>query len=772
MKRYNPKLDEGLTLKQVKERILNNLVNYDTSIPTKSVKKIISDNFFTLFNFLNLFLAIAIVLVGSYKNLLFMGVVLCNLAISIYQEWHAKIAVDKLSFIASTKVKVIRNKKEEEIDVDKIVLDDIIKLKIGNQVVVDSVIKEGEVLVDESFITGESNQIRKRKGDMLLSGSFIVSGKCIAQVEHVALDNYTSVISHEAKYIKKVNSEIMKTLNKIIKIISIVIIPLGIIQFIHQYQISLSITDSVVNTVASVIGMIPEGLVLLTSTVLAVSIIRLSKRKVLVQELFCIETLARVDTICLDKTGTITEGYLEVKEVINLNKDYDMESILTNLTTTLGNENETMSAISRYYSAEGFWTSSNIIPFSSANKYSGVTYENYGTFIIGAPDILTNDKKVLNLVLEYENYRVLLLARTKKNDLVNKNNLEVIGLIVLEDKIRPSAIKTLNYFKKQGVDVKIISGDSETSVCSIARRVGMKDVRSISLVDKNVEEIEELVNCYDIFCRVSPAQKKIIIKALQMQGHIVAMTGDGVNDVLALKEADCSIALANGSEATRNISQLVLMNSNFDSLPKVVEEGRRTINNIERSASLFLTKTIYATLLSIIFLFVNLSYPFEPIQLSLISSLTIGIPSFVLALEPNKERINGNFFINIIKKSIPAALTIVINIIGVIILSNLFNINEEQTSTMAVILVALTGFMLLFRICYPFNRLRLLLYISLGFVFVVSVFGLHHLFELVMLEPFMFIFIFILCILDVLLFKALIKLCEVKIIKNQERILR
>ena len=772
MERYNPDLSLGLTKLQVEQRKKDRLVNYDTNINTKSIKTIIVNNIFTLFNILNFGLALAIVLVNSYKNLLFIGVVFCNTAISIYQEIQAKKVVDKLSIIASVKVKVIRDGIEKEIHINEIVLDDIVKLKIGNQIVTDAIIKEGNVIVDESSITGESDQVEKGPGEMLLSGSYIVSGKCLAQVEHISLDNYTAQISHEAKYLKKPNSQIMKTLQKIIKLVSFVIIPLGLIQFWHQYGLTHDIQEAVVSTVASVISMIPEGLVLLTSTVLIVSVIRLAKRTVLVKELFCIETLARVDVLCLDKTGTITEGTFNVKEIFAIDKNCNIKLILANLATTLGDENNTMIAIKEYCNQEGFWVSNKIIPFSSKNKYSGVTYQDYGTFLIGAPELLTDDLNVLQMVKCYEEYRTLLLVRATRKDSVNQKYLVPLGIVVIEEKIRPTALETLEYFRKQSVDIKIISGDGQVSVSNIAKKIGINQVKALTLSGKSIEEIEKSVKDYNVFCRVSPYQKKIIIKSLKRLGHTIAMVGDGVNDVLALKEADCSIALANGSEAARNVSEIVLLNSDFDSLPQVVAEGRRTINNVERSASLFLTKTIYATILSLIFLFVNLNYPFEPIQMSLISSLTIGIPAFILALEPNEDMVKGNFFINVMIKSIPTALTIVIDIIGVIILSNILKVTPEQTSTMAVVLVTLTAFMMLFRTCYPFDIIRKIMYICLLVVFVICIFELKTLFSLVSLRPIMILFIAVLCLLDILLYRFLIDVCERKIINNQEKILR
>ena len=754
--RYNPDINVGLTDLQVEKRYIDKLVNYDTNIKTKSIKYIIFSNIFTLFNLLNFSIAIAIFLVGSYKNLLFMGVVFCNTVISIVQEINSKRVIDKLSVIASHNVCVIRNGKDKIININEIVLDDIIKLKIGNQIITDCIIKKGNVLVDESFITGESELIEKSVGDMLLSGSFIVSGECISKVEHIGEDNYTSKISKEAKYIKKSNSIIMSSLNKIIKFVSIIIIPLGLILFLRQYNLGNGIVDAVVKTSAAIISMIPEGLVLLTSTVLAVSIMRLGKKKVLVQDLYCIETLARVDTICLDKTGTLTEGSLEVEKVIELNNKYNINEILGTMSSNL-NENATMNAIYNKYKSYNNLEVINTIPFSSKNKYSGITFKDYGIFLLGAPDFLTSNKKTLDLVNKYNKYRAVILMHEK----------EEIALILIKDKIRKSASNTLSYFKMQGVDIKIISGDSISTVSNVAKEVCIENLKCIdtSTLDEHTN-LNKIVNDYNIFCRVTPNMKKRIIKSLKENGHIVAMTGDGVNDCLALKEADLSIAMASGSDAARNVSNIVLLDSNFDAVTSVLLEGRRTINNIERSATLFLTKTLYASLLAIIFLFMSMDYPFQPIQLSLISSITIGIPSFVLALQPNKDLVKGNFLLNIISKSIPSAITVVINVIFVMIIGYLFHLTEYEISTMAISLVAFTGFILLFKLCYPFNKLRFILYISLILLFLINIIGLNKIYDLVMLDTKMFILVAIIYIFDIILFRQLNFLCEKKIFRR------
>lgn len=770
--RYNPNIYVGLTDEQVKIRQEEKLVNYDTDIKTISIKKIIYKNVFTLFNLLNFAIALCIFLVHSYKNLLFMGIVFCNTVISIIQEVHAKKTIDKLNVIATKKILVLREGEERLISIHDLVLDDIVKYKLGNQVVADSIILKDSVEVDESFITGEANHILKKEGDMLLSGSFIVSGSCVAKVEHVAKDNYTARISSEAKYIKRVNSVIVNTLNKIIKIISFVIIPLGVILFLHQYT-EAGLDKAVVNSAAAIISMIPEGLVLLTSSVFFISAMRLAKKNVLVQDLYCTESLARVDTICLDKTGTLTKGTLELVKTISLDKKFDLSLILSSIANTLKGDNKTMDAIYNCHNKKTDYIAVKKVPFSSSRKYSGVTFKDYGTFILGAKEMLCPDIDS-EYFDKYKNYRVLTIMHSKNNfngyDL--PSDMHLIGLLVFQDEIRMNAKETLAYLKQEKVDIKIITGDSILSTSSILKRLDI-EFKAIDMSKvKNTDNLKEIVSAYNVFCRVLPEQKKEIIIALKSNGKNVAFIGDGVNDVLALKESDSSITIAKGSEAARNVAQVVLMDSDFKSVPAIVKEGRRTINNIERSGCLFLTKTTYSTLLAITFLFISMSYPFQPIQLSLTSAITIGIPSFILALEPNNKKIIGNFFINVIKKSIPSAITIVLDVLIVMIFSSLFKFTTDQTSTMAVMLVAFTGFILLFKLCYPFTKLRLTLFIFLIVAFITCVLGLHSLFDLVLLKPFMFMFLGSLCILDVAIFTELSYLCEQKIFKYQDKIIK
>ena len=719
---------EGLTKSEVKKRIDSGKVNYDTTTPSKSIKQILLENTVTLFNFINIVLGVAIVLVGSYKNLLFLGVVICNTLISSIQEIRAKKMVDKLSVISSSKASVIRNGKKEKIHINDIVVDDIILYELGNQVVVDSVILEGTCEADESFITGESKMIIKKKGDMLLSGSFIVSGNVTSKVVHVGLDNYTSIISRDAKKIKKdISSEIMRSLKKIVKYVSIALVPIGVLLLLRQFSIDDNTTQNAVTTVvAALIAMIPEGLILLVSTVLAISVLKLSKYNVLVQDLYAVETLARVDTLCLDKTGTLTEGKMEVKEIIpvNDNKISEIDEILNLVAASSSDNNSTINAIK-----EKFNMGTNIkyidkIPFSSDRKYSGVILKDK-SYIIGAPEfVLKNHYRKYKEIIEEGslNNRVLALIETDvvKNYEI-KGKIKVLGFIFIRDKIRKTAYDTIKYFKENDVDLKIISGDSKETVSSIASRldINIKGTIDASLISKDMD-VNKIVEENTIFGRVKPEQKKLFISALKRNGHVVAMTGDCVNDVLALKEADCGVAMNSGADAARNISEIVLLDSNFDSMPKIVMEGRRTINNVERSATLFLSKTIYASLLALLFLFINYAYPFIPIQMTLINSLTIGIPAFILALEPNKSRIKGKFLVNVISKAIPSGITTVVNILLLVLLASLLKLPTEQTSTCAVIITAYTALLLIYRISKPLNFLRTSLLVLLTSIFALA----------------------------------------------------
>lgn len=734
----------GLTTSEVEERIQKGKVNVSNASKTKTIKEIILGNIFTYFNILNICLGLAIIISGifsfrlgySLKNCLFLGVIVANTTISIVQEVMSKKTIDKLSVISSIKPKVIRDGKEKNIEVEEIVLDDIIKLSIGSQIVVDSKVIEGSIEVNESFITGESKTITKKTGDELLSGSFVVSGECLSKAIHVGNENYINVLSSEAKKIEYNKSVIFNSFEKLVKILSYILIPLGVALFLNQYKVvGSNLSDAIINTVAALIGMIPEGLVLLTSSVMAVSVIKLSRVNVLVQQLYCIETLARVNVICLDKTGTITTGKMKLNSVIE-KENYthsEFEKIIIKVVNALPDNSGTFQAIRDYYQEKENVNVTDIIPFSSERKYSACEIDDV-SYYVGAPEyVLVNDlEKIDNDIKKKQNdYRVLVIASKKGKLSDNPKNLSIVGYLLIEDEIRKEAPDTLRFFKEQGVKVKIISGDNFKTVIKIANQVGLTDLHGVDASKLNDEEIDKAVLENDVFGRVTPHMKKKIIIALKKNGYTVAMTGDGVNDVLALKEADCSVAMASGSDAAKSVSQLVLLDSNFASMPKIVAEGRRTINNIERSASLLLVKTIYTILLIFTCLFFKSEYFFVPIQLTLITSCTIGIPSFILALEPNHNLVDGkNFLLKIFKKSLPASLTVFFNIIIILLFKINFNLDDSLTNALAVMVTGATGFIHLHHVSRPFNALRIILFTVLLIVFTYGALFMNEFFVL------------------------------------------
>ncbi|HOZ53945.1 MAG TPA: HAD-IC family P-type ATPase [Bacilli bacterium] len=713
--RFETNIETGLTNKDVTQRVEKGLVNYDTSIKTKSKKNIIFSNIFTLFNLLNLGLGILIIISGSYKNLLFLGTIFLNTLISIIQEIRTKNALDKISLILSNKTRVLRSSTERLIDISEIVLDDIIIGKLGDQIVVDSYLVEGTCEVNEALVTGEANTIIKKKGDFLLSGSFIVSGNCKMRVHNIGYDNYTAVISKEASEIKTKKSEIIKSLNRIIKWISIAILPIGILLFMNQLRINNNdFNISIVNTVGALIGMIPEGLILLTSTVLAIGIVKLFKYNILVRKLYSIENLARVDTICIDKTGTITTADMTLKDVILIDgKGDEVNEIMSALSTVLNDNNATYKAINKVYGDNSNWKADKLFSFSSDKKFSGAIFGDTSYFI-GAPEYVLKEhyETYIKIVSKYSNdNRVLALVKVDKSE-----NITLLALLLVNDNIRDNAEEVMDYFRRQNVNVVIISGDSLNTILRITSDINMdiKDAIDLSSEDLDYDKVDR----YNIFARVTPDVKRKIIIALKKQGHTVAMIGDGVNDVLALKEADCSIAINEGSDAARNVSDLVLMNSDFISLPKVVKEGRRIINNIERSASLFLSKTLYSIILAILFIFIKYNYPFEPIQFSIINLIVIGLPAFILALEPNNDMIKGKFLMNILKRAIPTGLTIISCVLIISIIAMIFKIPREISSTIAVFATIYVGLNLIYKISQPFNKSRTILFYSLILLFV------------------------------------------------------
>lgn len=710
-------IELGLTPEEVLERTARGQVNGSEGRTTKSVPQILRDNIITPFNLLNLALAVLVLLTGSWKNCLFMGVILCNILIGTFQELRAKRVIDRLSLIAAPMAHVVRGGLTVDIPLAELALDDIMVLSAGNQVCADGEVVWGSCEVNESLVTGESDPVSKKVGDPLLSGSFIVSGRCRAQAVRVGVDSYAGKLTRAAKRTKRNRSELMDSINTVIKVIGVALIPIGTALFIKAFTSGAAWRQSVVGTVAALIGMIPEGLVLLVSVVLAVSVIRLSKRNALVQELFSIERLARVDTLCLDKTGTITKGTMCLDDIVPLGTwSVQMaEEAAAALMAALGDENPTASAVRQRCSAPPDWMAEAGVPFSSARKWSGASFREQGTWVLGAGRwVLGDGYEPLRARVEEAaaaGQRVLVLAHSAASfgpDKMLPGDLEPAALFLLSDELRGGAAETLTYFAEQGVELKVISGDDPVTVASVAQKVGLPGadrwVDAATLTDE--ETIEAAASQYAVFGRVTPDQKLALVKALKKQGHTVAMTGDGVNDVPALRESDCSVAMAAGSDAARSISQIVLMDSDFSSMPHIVAEGRRSINNLQRSAALFLTKTVFSTIIAVCFIFLPYRYPFQPIQFTLISALTIGAPSFLLALEPNRERIRGRFLANVLKRALPGGVTMAINILLLAAAAGWLGFTPEQFSTAAVLITGFTGFLNLWWTARPLNLWR------------------------------------------------------------------
>ncbi len=744
----------GLTSDEVKQRIDEGLVNIDDSIGSRSYSQIFKSNILTLFNFVNVVLAILVLLTGEYKNMLFMAVIIVNVCIGIVQEIRSKKTTDALSIVATPNSNVLRDGKICEVRIEELVKDDVIKIGRGDQIPADCVVVQSSCQVNESLLTGESDLITKEVGDMLYSGSFINSGSVLARIIHVGKENYASKITSAAKQHKDLNSEIMKSLNAIIKYVSIILFPVGLALFSRSFFIdSIEFNSSILSTVSALVGMIPEGLILLTSTVLAVAVIRLAKKNVLVQQLYCIETLARVDTLCLDKTGTITSGKMELSKIETIEgaSKEEVNSALSSLVLGDDDKNETAQAIFDYFKDKENIKSMNIkkfIPFMSETKWSGATLENGCSYCMGATQFVLKDnpnklsqisEKLDRLAIDS---RVLVLAKVEKFAKKSEDDKEIyclegevepLAFICIQDEIRKSAAETIGFFKKQGVDIKVISGDDPKTVSGIAAKVGVlgaeNHIDSQKLTSE--EEIIDAMGKYSVFGRVKPEQKKQFVEALQKNHHTVAMTGDGVNDVMALKAADCSIAMAAGSDASRNISHLVLVDNDFAKMPEVVAEGRRSINNLQRSGSLFLVKTIMSLVLGLTFVFLPWQYPFSPIQMTLFSCLCIGFPSFVLALEPNHDIVRGHFLANCIVRSIPGGICGIAGILTVCAIGYLnLNLNSDEIATCCLITIAFLGVLLIVRISIPFTPIRtcllilILLGLTIGICFIPSLFDI------------------------------------------------
>lgn len=685
---------QGLTQAEVEARIADGQVNAIQDSSNRSVKDIVMGNTLTFFNFINIVLLALVLSVRSYKNMLFIFIIIANTLIGIFQEIKAKITLDKLKILTVSHVDVIRDGVKKSVTVSELVKDDVILLKSGGQIPADGVILDGEVDVNESLLTGESDSIHKTCGSKVLSGSFVTSGKAMCLLTEVGHDCYMEKLSSEAKQFKRYKTELQRNLDTILKFISIIILPLGIILFAKQYWISGSTYEqAALDTVAAVLGMIPEGLVLLTSVALALGAVRLARRRTLVRELFCIETLARVDTLCLDKTGTITEGHLCVQGEKSVKEDVDLEQLMGRMVAALGDENETFQALRQHYKRNQSTNTKLVLPFSSERKFSGVVFEGEGTYLMGAYQFIfpQADPAVLKKIAEYasQGLRVLTVAHSpnEMTDYTLAEDFEIVGFVFMTDVVRKNAPDILGYFEEQGVDLKVISGDDPVTVAAIAARAGLKDADKY--IDATTihtdEEMEDAILKYSVFGRVTPKQKQQMVRLLKQNGRTVAMTGDGVNDVLALKDADVSIAMASGSEAAKNTANLVLLNSDFASLPHIVNEGRRVINNIKAAASMFLIKTGFSVLTALLTIIVGQNYPFQPIQLSVINGCAVAIPTMLLQLEPSFQKVNKHFFREVLRMSMPAAITITAMITIINNIGHSIGTSREMLSTVCVL---------------------------------------------------------------------------------------
>ena len=814
----------GLTNEQVQQRIEEGKINVNENPNTRSYKQIVRENVLTFFNFLNLALMIMVLLVGSYKNSMFMGIIVINTVIGIIQEVRAKKTLDKLAILTESKAVVLREGKKWSISTEKLVLDDILFLKTGDQVPADAKVLEGSIEVNESLLTGESDNLQKNEGDELFSGSFVTSGEACCQVIHVGKDNYASQITSEAKEFKRHNSELRNSLNAILKTISVIIVPMGMLLFYKQYYIAGNgIRDAVVNMVAAVLGMIPEGLVLLTSVALTLGALALTRKNTLVQELYCIETLARVDTLCLDKTGTITAGTMcveqvqpyvegmeikapdganvsesestingaegETKELTELATSEiqgaentglavsgaqpeltlgEIERVMANMMSVLKDKNATADALHKRFSRRTDMPVDHCIPFSSDRKYSGVAFKTEGTYLMGAAQFLFPDgnENLIKQCAAYgkEGLRVLVLAHSPNLNRENElpEGLKPVALFMLTDIIRDNAPETLAFFKDQGVDLKVISGDDPVTVSAIAKKAGLENADKYidATTITTPEDMERAVAECSVFGRVTPQQKKEMVLALQKQKHTVAMTGDGVNDVLALKEADCSVVMAEGSDAAKNIANVVLMDSNFAAMPEIVNQGRRVVNNIRTAASMFLIKTIFSVLLCLITIFWGDSYPFEPIQMSLISACAVGIPTFLLAQENNFNKIESGFLRYVFMNAFPAAVTITGCVFTIMLVcQNVYHSNVMLST--ACFLVTGWNYMAALKTVYaPLSRYRKIIIYGMQFIFFFAAVCVQNLLALGSLEFGMIILVFILMTFSPVVIEVITEWCR------------
>lgn len=742
----DPKL--GLTTAQAASFLEQGLGNEMVESSAKSTGQIIRENTLTFFNLVFVVLAALLVLAGDFKDMMFLGIAAVNSIIGIVQQIRSRATLEKLSLISETRVKVVRDGQLGTVPVHKLVREDIVELGAGDQIPADGPVMSGQVTVNEALITGEADPITKDPGDELLSGSFVVSGKCRARLDRVGKSSYAARLSLEAKADQGVGrSEMMRSLDRLIRFIGFALIPIGAALFYNELMVQGNeFSDAVPAVVAALIGMIPEGLYLLTSVALAVSVMRLAQRQTLVHELSAVETLAHVDVLCVDKTGTITQPEMTVREVVPLDEDRcpaaRVEEIFNAYYQAVDADNDTARAMAERFHKSSIWQVDRTVPFTSANKWSAVVFKSYGAYVVGAPEFIMKARyaDLEHMVTPYQEQgcRVLLLAKCGNATMDGglSGPVEPLALAVINNPIREEAPETFQYFAEQGVTVKVISGDNPSTVSSVAVQAGIagadRFVDAATL--KEPADYARAVREYNVFGRVTPDQKRKLVKALQKAGHTVAMTGDGVNDVLALKDADCGIAMASGAEAACQVAQVVLLDSNFASMPEVVQEGRRVINNIQRSAALYLVKNIMSLFLSLITLFAGFPYPFVPIQLTLISALTIGAPSFVLALEPNHELVKGHFMTNVLRRALPGGLTNVVLIIFIELFTAAFAFERVTLSTLATVIMGEVGLLVLYYISRPLDWKRWTLLGTMSAAFVIAVLGFGAMFEITPLD--------------------------------------
>ena len=741
----------GLSTAEVEFRKKAGLSNESVDSSTKTVAQIIRSNVVTYYNLIFLIITILLIVVGSFRDLTFLPIIIANMLIGIIQELRSKKILDDLTILNTPKITVWRNGSDQEVLADELVQDDVITLSAGRQIPADALVLSGNITVNEALITGEADEIVKKEGDSLFSGSFVISGECMAKLEKVGKDSYISGLMLQATQTKEgEQSEMIRALNRLVQTVGVIILPIGAILFLQQYFFSgATMKDSVTGMVAAILGMIPEGLYLLASVAMVVSVMRLGKQKVLIHDMKCIETLARVNVLCVDKTGTITVPEMEVAQFI-LAKDQNLAAeeeknkvakTISDCVRALPCDNATMEALQQYFTEPMENSAEKIVPFSSATKYSGVVLAGKA-YVVGAPEfVLRQDYAAVQGTIEVfleKGYRVLVFAEYEGN-LDGKElteNATPIAFILLNNAIREGAMDTFRYFSKRGVEVKVISGDNPVTVSEIAKKAGIrhaeKQVDAATL--KTAEAVRKAAKKYTVFGRVTPEQKRLLVQALKEQGKTVAMTGDGVNDILALKDADCSIAMASGSEAASHVAQLVLLDNDFNKMPAVVMEGRRVVNNIGRTASLYLVKNIFSFFLAFFTLFATLPYPFSPAQLTLVSAVTIGIPSFILAMEPNESLVKGKFLRNVLFRALPAAMTDLAMVVGILLFYIAFHLDDTAMITICTGVMGIVGLMMVHRTCQPYNTIRKVMIVVLGVLFVIAYFGFPALFNLQKLD--------------------------------------